>query len=70
MLSIVARNTKSIIMAKGLKQCVVAKKAGYKAKDFSAMLCGRKIIRDNDVWNISQALEVTPNDLFNIDVKK
>lgn len=64
MLSVVARNTKRIMQLKGIKQKKVAADAGYSEKKFSAMMCGRKIITDTDIPNISNALGVTPNDLF------
>lgn len=62
--SIVAENTKRLIANRGLKQKAVAFKAGYDAKVFSAMLNNRKLIRDNDIVAIANALEVTPNELF------
>ena len=62
--STVARNTRRIISTLGLKNRVVAKRAGYSEQQFSAMLNGRKIIKECDVAAISNALGVTPNDLF------
>lgn len=65
MLSI-AQNTRRIINERGLKYSAVARKAGYDARKFSAMLCGRKIITAEDIMPIANALNVTPNDLFEI----
>lgn len=62
--SIVAKNTKRIIVGLGLKNRAVARRAGYSEQQFSAMLNGRRVIKDYDVIAISQALGVTPNDLF------
>lgn len=63
-MSTIATNTKRIIAKKGLKQKIVATKAGFSEKQFSALMTGRKIIRDTDVVAIATALDTTPNDLF------
>ena len=50
--SLIAANTKRIIADKGLKQRVVAAKAGFSEKQFSALMTGRRIkmcIRDRDI---------------------
>lgn len=62
--SIVAANTKRIIRERGLKQNKVAERANIPEKQFSALMCGRKIIRDTDVIAIATALDVSPNELF------
>lgn len=62
----IIKNTKKIIQERGIKQKVVAEKAGYTAQQFSNMLNERKIIECGDVLHISAALDVTPNDLFGI----
>lgn len=62
--TIVGENLKSIIKAKGLKQCAVAVRAGYTPQKFSNMLCGRRAIKDTDIWRFCLALSVTPNELF------
>lgn len=59
-------NVKKIIEEKGLKKKKVAEIAGYSEQAFSSRLNGRRIIDANDVWYISQALGVTPNDLYGI----
>ncbi len=60
----VAENTRKIISERGLKQKVVAEKAGYSERLFSDMLCGRKKIETGDVIKISKTLNVTPNELY------
>lgn len=62
--SIVAPNVKEIIREKCLKQSAVAKKAGYSNQQFSAMMNGRKIIKDTDILRIAIALDVDANELF------
>jgi len=62
--SLIAANTKRIIADKGLKQRAVAAKAGFSEKQFSALMNGRRIIKDIDVMAIAIALNATPNDLF------
>ena len=61
---IVAPNIERILKEKGLRHCVVAQKAGYSRQQFSDMLNGRKLIRDIDIANIADVLNVTANDLF------
>jgi len=68
--SAIAKNVKSIIKREGLKQGVVAERAGYEYKAFSNMLNGRKIITDIDVINIANALEVKPNELYGLVAQK
>lgn len=62
----IIKNTKKIIQERGIKQKAVAEKAGYTAQQFSGMLNGRKLITWKDVICISDALGVTPNDLYGI----
>lgn len=64
MQSIIVTNTRRIIADKGLKQRAVAAKAGFSEKQFSALMTGRRIIKDTDVMAIAIALDATPNDLF------
>lgn len=66
-MSIIAENTRRIIRHRGLKQCAVAEKAGYKVKTFNNLLTGRKIITDKDIEAIATALNVSPNELFGYD---
>lgn len=62
----VIKNIKKIIEERGIKQKAIAAKAGYTAQQFSNMINERKIIECRDVLRISEALDVTPNDLFGI----
>ncbi len=64
--SIIAGNIKRLIRDKGLQQKYVAARAGYDEKTFSNMLTGRKLILDCDIPPICAALQVTPNDLFDV----
>ena len=61
---IVAPNVKRIIKDRCLKQGAVAKKAGYSEQQFSAMMNGRKFIKDIDILRIATALSVEANELF------
>lgn len=65
-MNVIAENAIAIINEKGLKHNAVAKKAGYSRQQFSYMLHGRKNIAPSDILRISNALGVTPNDLFGI----
>ena len=67
--SLIAANTKRIIVDKGLKQRAVAAKAGFSEKQFSALMTGRRVIKDVDVMAIAIALDATPNDLFGYPAK-
>lgn len=62
--SIVAPNVKRIIREQCLKQAAIAEKAGYKVNAFSAMMNGRKVIKDTDIVRIANALKVDANELF------
>lgn len=62
--SIVAPNVRRIIEERCLKQSALAERAGYTRQQFNAMLQGRKVIKDVDVINIAQALNVDANELF------
>ncbi len=53
-----------IIDDRGLKQCAVAKKAGFSKQQFNSMLNGRKIIKPCDAIAIADALDVEMNDLY------
>lgn len=60
----VADNIKKIIEAKGMKQVVVAQRAGFTANQFCDMLYGRKVIRADYLPFIAKALDCKLNDLF------
>lgn len=61
---IVAPAIRQIINDRGLKQYAVAEKAGYTKRQFNAMLTGRKLITDIDIYKITTALNVDANTLF------
>lgn len=61
----VAPAIRQIIKERGLKQCAVAERAGYTKQRFNAMLTGRKLITDADIYKITAALGVDANALFN-----
>ena len=63
----IVKNIKDIIVAKGLKQAAVAKKANLTEKGLSDMLnCRRKLIRVEHLPAIANALEVDVNELFRV----
>ena len=59
-----AAMVKTIIVRKGYKQSVIARKAGFTPTEFSNLLCGRKTFKADYVEPICKALGVTPNDLY------
>ena len=59
-----AKNIGMIIKEAGLKQMVVAERAGYTQQEFSDMLNGRKLIKACDIPRIAKALGKEPNDLY------
>lgn len=61
----VAQRIYQIMEQKCMKQCLVARAAGYEPKVFNEMLRGRRLIRIDDLNPICTALGVTPNELFN-----
>ena len=57
-------NIKRIISDKGMKHCVVARRAGFSKQEFSNMLNGRKLLRAEYVAAIADALGVDVNELY------
>lgn len=55
---------KQILTEKGMKQYVVAERAGFSEQEFSNMLNGRKLLRVEYIPKITKALGISPNDLF------
>lgn len=68
-MGLVAQNTKRIIEERGLKQRAVAFKAGIPEKMLSDIINGRVIAKENHIIAISNALNITPNELFGINNK-
>lgn len=63
----VVSNIKHLISEKGMKQCVVAERAGFSDSEFSNMLNERrKLIRIEHIPKIASALNVELNVLFRI----
>ena len=60
----VADNVSRIINEKGLKQCAVAKKAGYTTQMLNDMVNGRKLMKSADIVRLKNALEVSYNELY------
>lgn len=60
----VADRIYQIMETKCMKQCLVAKAAGFTAKEFNNMLRGRRIIKTEDLMPICKALGITPNELL------
>lgn len=57
---------KKLIHSKGFKQKAIAEKSGFTEQEFSDMVNNRKLIKADYLPKIAKALEVTPNDLFQI----
>lgn len=68
--SAIANNIKKIIRKRGMKQYIVAKKAGYSISQFNAMLNGRKIIRAEDIVVLADVLNATPNAILGVKKKE
>lgn len=60
----VAIGIRKIIAEKGMRQKVVAERAGFTDQQFSDMLNGRKVIRAEYVLPIAKALMVDITELF------
>ena len=63
-MQIVRSNVKKLVEASGMKQSAIAERALIPEKQFSALICGRKIMRPEHIAQIAAELGVTPNDLF------
>ena len=63
----VVNNVKLIMNEKGMKQKIVAERAGFSDAEFSNMLNERrKLIRIEHIPKIAKALGVEPNELYGI----
>lgn len=60
-------NVKLLIKTSGLKQKVVAEKAGMTEQQLCDLLNGRKTFTSDYVCPLANALNVTPNVLFGIE---
>lgn len=64
-------NIKRIISAKGMKQGVVAERAGFSQSEFSNILNGRrKLLRVEHILPIAKALNVDVNTLYYLPEKE
>lgn len=59
-----SKRIKGIIAEKEIKKQTVAKKLGLSPSKFSDLLNGRRIIRGSDIIAICEALDISPNELF------
>lgn len=57
-------NIQNLILEKGMKQCVVAERAGFTPQEFSNILNNRKLLRVENITAIARAIGVDVNDLF------
>lgn len=63
----VINNIKRIINEKGMKQGIVAERAGFTKQEFSNVLNDRrKLLRVEHIVPIAESLGVEPNDLYGI----
>ncbi len=62
----ILKKIESRIKETGMKQYVVAEKAGFTPNEMSAILNGRKLLRVEHISLIANALGVEPNDLYGI----
>lgn len=64
-------NIKMLISKKGMKQSVVAERAGFTPQEFSNILNERrKLLRIEFMPPIAQALDVDMNELYGVEDKK
>ena len=59
-----SENIKGLIAESGMKQKVVAERAGFTEQMMTDMLNGRKVIKAEFIPALCQALGVTPNQIF------
>lgn len=64
-------NIKCLIKRKGMKQCVVAERAGFTAQELSDILSGRrKLLRVEHILPVADALGVEVKELFYLSDQK
>lgn len=67
----IINNIKMLISKKGMKQSVVAERAGFTPQEFSNILNERrKLLRIEFMPPIAQALDVDMNELYGVEDKK
>ena len=57
-------NLRSVIDRSGLKQKVIAERCKMSDKQLSNILCFRRRITADDIFNFCSVLGVTPNDIY------
>lgn len=60
----IANNVRRIVQARGLKYTAVAAKAGMTPTQLSALLCGRRSLKADDISALINALDISPNEIF------
>lgn len=66
----ISENVQRILKERGIKKGAFAEKAGYTLQQFSRILTGRSRIYWDDVLRLANALGVTPNELYGINIKE
>jgi len=66
----IQKRIKNYVKNTGLKQRIIAERAGYTEKQFSAMMTGRKRITAVDVEWICSALDVSPSEFIKPESQK
>ncbi len=67
---LLGKRVKELRLKKGLSQADLSAMADMSEKSLSRLECGNNFIRPENVKNLSEALEVTPQDLFNFEHHK
>lgn len=65
-----ASNVYAIMDKKKMRQASVARAAGLTPQQFNDLLRNRKLLREDYVVPICNALECEPNDLFKTDISE
>ena len=60
----VSQNIVEITEEIGIKQRVIAKRAGFSSQQLTDMIKWRRLIKISDIPKLANALNVSPNDLF------
>lgn len=66
----ITENVERLLKERGIKKGAFAEKAGYTLQQFSRILTGRSRIYWDDVLRLANALGVTPNELYGINIKE
>lgn len=66
----IRQRIKDCINEKGIKQYVIARKAGFSPKQFSAMMTGKRKIYADDIVLICAALNVPADEFIKLELTK